>query len=715
MGGLRGPGGPSHANGPPPDPDVCLVASHSSSSLGATSKGFDKGFPAEVDAGGKSVLDAKPIPSTPSTVCESTYSTVTPATGGSSGLASSVWSQSSGDKTPQTSPPSSTSSTTTELDEGSTQLEPKADDHIHASASITVEDNGNHPEKQGRADEQSSHKMLVADSKEEEASAFRNVGVTGDEDFKELFAKLRRLDWRWGGAVTSLGDECWICKAGVKMKTATAGVDKFAKKEDVVKYVRRVLGLTDATFDNQDGQSGGERDGDSEGDDGDGDKPDDDEAQGAGEKTATASEQQEPSMSPNGRVLQVALEALNPSSAPGVLQQRTTEFNQVLQFVTSSVARASGGSLYLCGVPGTGKTQTMAHVQAKVQKMYAKGKIPTPTFHAFTGTEFTTPEAMHGALWLAITGEKEVEEGTNIEKKLSAKLKYRQKMPTVTSPMLVVVVDEIDQLMTQNRLVLRKLFEWADAPKSRLVLVGLANSLDFNINLSGLEKPPRRLLFQSYTPEDLASILTERVGATVHHSAIQFCAKKAAATTGDARRAINMCREAVVLAEQELQDKLANASSEEERKQLGQGDGSNLVTVRHMAKAVAAGNASKHAGAIAGLSFYAKVVLAVAVAAVGDASDRGQGGPANGKGVRLTQGDLQEKCIGAWRRLQTGGGPSQVEFTGIIDLLAASGLLALKSKRQTGGRARELVLRIEFADLEGALGDQPFFKTVTEI
>lgn len=245
--------------------------------------------------------------------------------------------------------------------------------------------------------------------------------------------------------------------------------------------------------------------------------------------------------------------------------------------------------------------------------------------------------------------------------------------------------------------------------------MGLANSLDFDINFSDLKKAPQRLLFQSYTPEDLASILTERVGATVHHSAIQFCSKKAAATTGDARRAINMCREAVVLAEQELHDKLDTAASEDERKQLGQGK-DNLVTIKHMAKAVAAGNAAKYAGAITGLSFHAKIVLAVAAATVGDVSERRGGAGSNaGRCARLTQGDLQEKCIGAWRRLQTGGGPSQVEFTGIIDLLAASGLLALKSKQQTGGRARELVLRIEFADLEAALGDQPFFKTVTGI
>lgn len=245
--------------------------------------------------------------------------------------------------------------------------------------------------------------------------------------------------------------------------------------------------------------------------------------------------------------------------------------------------------------------------------------------------------------------------------------------------------------------------------------MGLANSLDFDVNFSDLKKAPQRLLFQSYTPEDLASILTERVGLTVHHSAIQFCAKKAAATTGDARRAINICREAVVLAAQELQEKLDNAASEEERKQQGQGEGS-VVTIKHMARAVAAGNAAKYAGAIAGLSFHAKIVLSVAAAAVGGASDhRGGGGANTWKCVRLTQGDLQEKCMGAWRRLQTGEGPSQVEFTGIIDLLAASGLLALKSKQQTGGRARELVLRIEFADLEAALGNQPFFKTVTGI
>lgn len=101
--------------------------------------------------------------------------------------------------------------------------------------------------------------------------------------------------------------------------------------------------------------------------------------------------------------------------------------------------------------------------------VFEQGQIPAPAFHAFTGTEFTSPNAMHGALWRAINGARGGEEGIGTEKKLENKLKYWRKKPTATSPMLVVVLDEIDQLMTENRQVLRKLFQWADAPKSRLV------------------------------------------------------------------------------------------------------------------------------------------------------------------------------------------------------------------------------------------------------
>lgn len=91
-----------------------------------------------------------------------------------------------------------------------------------------------------------------------------------------------------------------------------------------------------------------------------------------------------------------------------------------------------------------------------------QSKFPAPEFHSFTGTAFTAPNAMHSALWLAVGGGAGVPR--DIEKALRKKLTHYR-----SSPMVVVMVDEIDQLLSHNRQVLRKLFEWADAPKSRLV------------------------------------------------------------------------------------------------------------------------------------------------------------------------------------------------------------------------------------------------------
>lgn len=240
----------------------------------------------------------------------------------------------------------------------------------------------------GLSGKESTAKPMLVDARAEEAAALREAGVTGDEEFKELFPKLiRGLKWRWGGLTSPLSNDYWLYKTGAAARTAKLGVDKFADKENVVKYVRGVLGLADVAplgskngqrAEGNEGKQGAaeEENGDREaGSDGKEQVEQEDEDE---KETKEAAESKQPGplvSTPKGQALQAALEALNPSNAPDVLQQRTTEFNQVLRFVTNSVAKASGGSLYLCGVPGTGKTQTMAHVQAKVHKKYSKVKV----------------------------------------------------------------------------------------------------------------------------------------------------------------------------------------------------------------------------------------------------------------------------------------------------------------------------------------------------
>lgn len=103
--------------------------------------------------------------------------------------------------------------------------------------------------------------------------------------------------------------------------------------------------------------------------------------------------------------------------------------------------------------------------------------LQIPKFHYFVGTGFTDPKAMHDALWCAISGKRSAL--TSVEKALSDRLARRGK--SANSPMVVVVVDEIDQLKSRNRQVLRKLFEWADAPRSRMVSTGSITASAFSV------------------------------------------------------------------------------------------------------------------------------------------------------------------------------------------------------------------------------------------
>lgn len=248
------------------------------------------------------------------------------------------------------------------------------------------------------------------------------------------------------------------------------------------------------------------------------------------------------------------------------------------------------------------------------------------------------------------------------------------------------------------------------------VLVGIANSIEFDVGFSNLSRKPDKVLFRAYTPQDLVSILTERAGMALQPPAIQLCSKKIAATHGDARRAISVCREAVVVARRELQEKLDSAVTEEEREGVGQREGIPIVTIRHMVTALKAVRACQYGDAISALSVQAQVILCVAAAMTATISDAGprSEGTKPAKVSRLTQGDLHDKCTGVWRTSGSGASLNQVEFSGAIDILAAQGLVKVKGKRNTFGRNRQLALQIDVSDVEIALGDQPFFKRVSD-
>ncbi|MEQ2238577.1 hypothetical protein ILYODFUR_034587 [Ilyodon furcidens] len=147
-----------------------------------------------------------------------------------------------------------------------------------------------------------------------------------------------------------------------------------------------------------------------------------------------------------------------------------------------------------------------------------------------------------------------------------------QKFLTTPGPTILLILDEMDQLDSKAQDVLYTIFEWPYLPQSRLCLIGIANALDLTDRiLSRLQAQPhfRPLLlhFPPYSRQELATIIQDRLTKAsaegmLDASAVQFCARKVSAVSGDARKALDICRRAVEVAEADERQKASSPRSE---------------------------------------------------------------------------------------------------------------------------------------------------------
>jgi len=122
-----------------------------------------------------------------------------------------------------------------------------------------------------------------------------------------------------------------------------------------------------------------------------------------------------------------------------------------------------------------------------------------------------------------------------------------------SDPVVLLLVDEIDHLVTSNQAVLYRIFDWVALPRARLVTVAISNTMDLPERLI-----PRvasrfdivRVDFQPYDRAQLTRILCERLQAfdateAFSEITLKLCAARVAAGSGDIRKALQVCRGAV--------------------------------------------------------------------------------------------------------------------------------------------------------------------------
>ncbi|EEY18975.1 origin recognition complex subunit 1 [Verticillium alfalfae VaMs.102] len=195
---------------------------------------------------------------------------------------------------------------------------------------------------------------------------------------------------------------------------------------------------------------------------------------------------------------QLARSRLHVASVPTSLPCREHEFSSVYSHLEAAIIDGSGSCIYIAGTPGTGKTATVREVIGRLESCVRSDELDDFIFVEINGMKITDPHQSYSLLWEALKSER-------------------------VSP--VQALDLLEQRTLSNKI------------SSRLGLT--------------------RITFPGYNHEQLMKIIQSRLqgipGDLVEPDAIQFASRKVAAVSGDARRALDICRRAVELAEAEAQ------------------------------------------------------------------------------------------------------------------------------------------------------------------
>ncbi|ODV83322.1 hypothetical protein CANARDRAFT_30094 [[Candida] arabinofermentans NRRL YB-2248] len=306
-----------------------------------------------------------------------------------------------------------------------------------------------------------------------------------------------------------------------------------------------------------------------------------------------------------------ARKKLHTSSKLQSLPCREQEFDAIYGSLETAIKAQTGCCLYVSGTPGVGKTATIREVIRQLSSELARNCNGISQFNyvEINGLKLITPQAAYELLWEKIsnTSVTSAHALTLLEEHFEKNDKHRKPM--------VVLLDELDQIVSKNQTVMYNFFNWPSYSTSKLIVIAVANTMDLPERMLTNKISSRlgltRIQFPGYTFNQLSEIIKHRLEKLsrvnegkliISKDAIEFASRKVASVSGDARRSLMICIRALEIAEMEFLCK-----DQETRDQL---DGKYTVTIMHIMKAVNETVSSPIANYLNSLSFVSKMVLA---------------------------------------------------------------------------------------------------------
>lgn len=298
---------------------------------------------------------------------------------------------------------------------------------------------------------------------------------------------------------------------------------------------------------------------------------------------------------------------LHTSQKLNALPGREDEFAMIYMNLESAVNEKTGCCVYVCGVPGMGKTATIKDVVEQMTYSSKRGEMEQFSYLELNGLKLLSPTVAYEALWHHISGDKVSASNAALLLEEYFKREDHKRKP------LVILMDEFDQIATKKQNVMYNFFNWPTYSTSKLIVIAVANTMDLPermlTNKIASRLGLRRIQFRGYTFQQLGDIITHRLEmitknnrrkVVITSDAIGFASRKVASVSGDARRALTICRRAVEIAEKEY---LENKKGEDDSEPY-------QVLISHISTAINETVNSPLSKYIASLPFASKLVLA---------------------------------------------------------------------------------------------------------
>ncbi|XP_037349907.1 cell division control protein 6 homolog [Talpa occidentalis] len=395
-----------------------------------------------------------------------------------------------------------------------------------------------------------------------------------------------------------------------------------------------------------------------------------------------------------GTCYQQAKLVLN-TAVPDRLPAREKEMNVIRDFLREHICGKKAGSLYLSGAPGTGKTACLSRILQDFKKELKDFKTIMLNCMSLRSAQAVFP---------AIAQEI-CQEGVSKPAGKDMMRKLENHMTVEKGPMIVLVLDEMDQLDSKGQDVLYTLFEWPWLSNSRLVLIGIANTLDLTDRilprLQAREKcKPQLLNFPPYTKNQIATILQDRLSKVsrdqiLDDAAIQFCARKVSAVSGDVRKALDICRRAIEIVESDVKSQTI-LKPLSECKSPSESLVPKRVNLVHISQVISEVDGSRmtlnQQGAQDSFPLQQKILVCSLLLLTRQLKIK-----------EVPLGKLYDAYSNVCRKQQVAA-VDQSECLSLSGLLEARGILGLKKNKET--RFSKVSLKIEEEEIEHALKDR---------